>query len=130
MSCSPTLEKLVRNFFRAADLREPETFAQVLTPTVTWRFGNWPTLHGRAAVAAALTDFFQHAREMEHAIVGIWGTDDVVTVETRVTYLDAYARRHTYPGCDILFFEGDLIREVRIFVDNHEMFIPPAPNLA
>jgi hypothetical protein len=125
MSCNPNLERLVRHFFREADSRRPEAFAQVLTPDVIWQFGNWPTIRGRDAVVGALTDFFQHARRMDHAIVGIWSSSDVVTVETRVTYRDAYDRQHTFPGCDILFFQGDLIREVRIFVDNNAMFIPP-----
>jgi ketosteroid isomerase-like protein len=63
---------------------------------------------------------------MDHRVVGIWQCGDCMTVETRVTYVDVFGRTFSYPGCDLLFLRDGLISEVRIFVDNHELFIPPA----
>ena len=118
-------EDLVREFFRAADTRDPSQLLRCLTDEVAWTFGNAPTTRGRAAVAEALTPFFQHVVEMRHRIVGIWSCGDCIAVETRVHYRDQFGRAFDFPGCDLLFVEGVSIREVRIFVDNHELFLPP-----
>jgi ketosteroid isomerase-like protein len=119
-------ETLVRNFFAAADLREPARLVQLLTEDVKWTFGNAPTTVGRDPIVQALTAFFEYVKQMDHRIVGIWECGDCVTVETRVTYVDMFGRSFTFPGCDLLFLRGALVSEVRIFVDNHELFIPPA----
>lgn len=118
--------ELVRRFFRAADSRDAAGFVQVLTPDVRWVFGNAPALHGREAVREALSGFFSYVREMDHEIVGIWESPECITAETRVRYVDQFGRTFSFPGCDLLFLSGNLFREVRIFVDNHELFLPPA----
>jgi ketosteroid isomerase-like protein len=119
-------ETLVRNFFAAADSREPGRLVQLLTEDVSWTFGNAPTTVGRGPIVQALTPLFEYVKQMSHEIVGIWESGDCVTVETRVTYVDMFGRSFTFPGCDILFLREARICEVRIFVDNHELFIPPA----
>lgn len=119
-------EKLIRNFFSAADAREPAQLVRLLTADVSWTFGNSPTTVGREAIVAALTPFFEYVQKMDHRIVGIWESGDCATVETRVTYVDVFGRSFTFPGCDILFLRDGLISDVRIFVDNHELFVPPA----
>ena len=120
--------KIIREFFRAADQRDPAAFVQRLTEDVIWRFGNLPATRGRAAVRDSLTLFFQHVREMSHHIVGIWSEGGVTTAETHVKYHDQFGRRFEFPSCNIFFLHGDLICEVRIFVDNHELFLPPPAN--
>ncbi len=119
-------EALVRNFFAAADSRNPQELTRLLTEDVAWTFGNWPTTRGRQAVIDALTPFFSHVVEMRHRIVGIWQCGDCITAETRVTYRDQFGRDFEFPGCDLMFLDGELFRDIRIFVDNHEMFLPPA----
>ena len=119
-------ETLVRNFFAAADAREPARLVELLTEDVRWTFGNAPTTIGREPIVQALTPFFEYVRQMDHRIVGIWHSAECITVETRVTYVDVFGRSFTYPGCDLLFLRDGLFSEVRIFVDNHELFVPPA----
>lgn len=117
---------LVEKFFAAADSRQPQSFVRLLTTDVAWTFGNMPTVHGREAVASLLGGFFEHVAEMSHRIVGVWTAAECVTAETRVRYVDRFGRRFEFPGCDVLFYDGELVREVRIFVDNHELFVPPS----
>jgi ketosteroid isomerase-like protein len=119
-------EALARKFFAAADSREPVQLVTLLTEDVKWTFGNAPTTVGREPIVQALTPFFEYVTKMDHRIVGIWQCGDCMTVETRVTYVDVFGRTFSYPGCDLLFLRGGLISDVRIFVDNHELFIPPA----
>lgn len=119
-------ESLVRNFFAAADSLDIERFSAALPEDVLWRFANFPVARGIAEVRAQYAMVVDVATYMRHDIVGIWRDRDCITVETRVYYTDRCGREFNYPGCDILFVEGQSIKEVRIFVDNHELFIPPA----
>ena len=83
---------------------------------------------GRVHVGVDCFDMHVASRdvhEMRHRIVGHWERADCSTVETRVRYVDRFGRTFEFPGCTLLFFESELAREVRIFVDNHAMFIPP-----
>lgn len=118
-------ERLVREFFAAADSLDIERFSSVLPADVIWRFANFPVANGIAEVRAQYAMVVDVAAKMHHNIVGIWRDRDCITVETRVRYTDRHGREFSYPGCDIIFVEGETIKEVRIFVDNHEMFIPP-----
>lgn len=119
------IEALVRDFFVAADSREPQRLLPLLTEDVAWRFANEPTVSGPAAVVDALTGFFGHVIEMKHDIVGIWPAVGCVAVETRVRYRDRFGREFVYPGCDLLVVRDGRFSDVRIFVDNHTMFEPP-----
>lgn len=123
-------ETLIRNFFAAADSLDAERFGAVLPDDIIWRFGNFPTANGRDAVLSQYAMIVDLAETMHHDIIGIWRDQDCITAETRVHYKDRYGRQFSYPGCDIIFVDGSVIKEVRIFVDNHEMFIPPQADIS
>ena len=118
-------DQLIERFFKAADALNPDIFMQVLAREPTWQFANEPTLYGGEAVRGAYNSLCEYVVEMRHRIVGHWERADCSTVETRVRYVDRFGRTFEFPGCTLLFFESELAREVRIFVDNHAMFIPP-----
>lgn len=118
-------DTLVRDFFAAADSLDIERFCAALPEDIIWRFANFPVANGIEEVRAQYAMVVDVAARMHHDIVGIWRDRDCITVETRVYYTDRYGREFSYPGCDIIFVDGQSIKEVRIFVDNHELFIPP-----
>jgi ketosteroid isomerase-like protein len=120
------VEDLIRNFFAAADSLDEERFLAGLPEDIVWRFGNSPAASGRQAIREQYRMITGFLDAMHHDIVGIWIAGDCVTAETRAFYTDKYGRSFDFPGCDIFFLDGDLIKEVRIFVDNHALFIPPA----
>lgn len=119
-------EKLIRNFFAAADSLDADRFCSQLSEAVVWRFANFPVANGIHEVRTQYDMIVSIAESMHHEIVGIWQDGNCVTAETRVHYKDRYGRNFSFPGCDIIFLDGETIREVRIFVDNHELFVPPA----
>jgi ketosteroid isomerase-like protein len=116
---------IVTRFFQAADSRDPDALLQYLTGDVRWTFANMPMVVGHAALTSALTPFYEHVVAMSHRIVGRWRCEDCIVAETKVTYRDRFGRNFEFPACDLLFMEQELIREVRIFVDNHQLFLPP-----
>lgn len=119
-------EKLIRDFFAAADSLDIERFCNFLPKDVVWRFANFPVANGIDELRSQYVMLLEVVTSMHHDIVGIWRDQDCITVETRVHYVDRYRRRFSYPGCDIIIVNGEEIQEIRIFVDNHQIFIPPA----
>ncbi len=119
-------EALVQRFFAAADSLDPDIFCRQLPAGIVWRFANSPPAHGIAEVRAQYTGFIGMLRAMRHSIVGIWPSPGCLTVETLVDYTDQHGRQFTCPGCDIMLLDGDGFKEIRIFVDNHALFNPPA----
>ncbi|WP_158258068.1 nuclear transport factor 2 family protein [Sphingopyxis lindanitolerans] len=123
-------ENLIRGFFAAADSLDEERFLGGLPEDIVWRFGNFPVANGREAVREQYRLVTGILTAMYHDIVGMWAAGDCVTAETRVHYTDRHGRKFEFPGCDIIFLEGGQIKEVRIFVDNHTLFIPPTEEYA
>lgn len=117
---------LIEEFFEVADSLDVDRFCAFLPEDIVWRFANFPVARGREELRGQYQIVVDVAERMKHDIMGIWRDADCITVETRVHYTDRYGREFSYPGCDIIFVEGDVIKEIRIFVDNHELFIPPA----
>ncbi|MGV7123156.1 nuclear transport factor 2 family protein [Sphingopyxis sp. 550A] len=118
-------DDLIRNFFAAADSLDEERFLAGLPEDIVWRFGNFPVANGREAIREQYRIVTGILDAMHHDIIGIWIAGDCVTAETRVHYTDKHGRNFEFPGCDIFFLEQGSIKEVRIFVDNHTLFIPP-----
>lgn len=123
-------ETLVMDFLAAADSLDIERFCNFLPKDVAWRFANFPVANGIDELRSQYVMIVDIVTSMRHDIVGIWRDNDCIIAETRVHYVDRHGRSFSYSGCDLIFVENDVIKEIRIFVDNHEMFIPPASELA
>lgn len=116
----------VTDFFASADSLDVERFCSALPADIVWRFANFPTAHGNSEVRAQYELVVQILKSMRHEIVGIWDAGDCVVAETRVFYVDIHGRAFDCPGCDLFFLKDGKLTEVRIFVDNHFLFTPPA----
>lgn len=113
------------DLFSAADSRNAERFGGFLAEDVIFRFGNSPVIHGKQAVIDSLNQFYEYLKHIRHDIVGIWNCDTTWIVETRAHYVDIYDRSFSFPACNIMICEDELMGDYRIFVDNSAMFIPP-----
>ena len=122
-------ETLVRDFLAAADSLDIERFCNFLPEGVVWRFANFPVANGIDELRQQYAMIVDIVTSMRHDIVGIWRDKECIIAETKVHYVDRHGRSFSYSGCDLIFVDGDVIKEIRIFVDNHEMFIPPVSDL-
>lgn len=116
---------LVKKFFAAADSLDIERFCEVLPENVVWRFANFPAANGIEELRAQYAMIVDILVSMRHDLIDMWRDGNCIIVETRVCYVDRHGRSFDYPGCDLIFVDGETIKEIRIFVDNHEMFVPP-----
>ncbi|MGV7123145.1 nuclear transport factor 2 family protein [Sphingopyxis sp. 550A] len=119
-------DDFVRNFFAAADAMDVERFAAYFTHDIVWRYGNSPAVQGIDIVLAQYRQISGVVKAVRHDIVGIWRDGDCVTVETLANYFDHHGRHFAFPACNVMQVEGERFRDVRVFVDNHELFVPPA----
>lgn len=115
-------EKLIRRYFAAVDSLDFEDQIATVTPDVVFRFGNAPPITGHDALRAANLALLERVASIRHEIVGIWACEGCWSVETKVTYVDKQGRAFSYPACNLHFIRDGLFSEVRIFVDNHELF--------
>ena len=119
-------DQFVTRFYAAVDSLDIERQVALMTPDVVFRFGNTPEIKGHDAQRFFFGKLLDVIVSMRHEIRGIWTSGDCRVVETRVTYVDKLGRNLNYPACTLLFERDGLVREVRVFVDNHELFLPPA----
>ena len=111
--------------FPVIDTKDPQAFAAHLAEDATLRFGNAEPLVGRAAVVAALTQFFATFEWLRHELVNQWDVGAETVAETQVSYGRLDGSVVTVPAVSIWRNRDDgLIEDYRIFVDLAPLFTP------
>jgi ketosteroid isomerase-like protein len=124
-----TTDQFVTNFYAAVDSLDVERQNALMTPDVVFRFGNLPAIKGHNSHRIAFGKMLDIIDSMRHEILSVWPCGDCRVVESRVTYGDKFGRSFNFPACTFIFERDGLISELRIFVDNHELFVPPSAAL-
>lgn len=103
--------------FADIDAFDPDKFVAHLTPDVVFRFGNAEPVTGRAAVREAVAGFFATIDGLTHHIRNVWEVGDTAIVQIDVEYRRKDGKTVTVPNADILTYDGDLVRDWRIYID-------------
>jgi hypothetical protein len=70
--------------------------------------------------------FIDACEGLHHRILNIWEPEaDTMICEMEVTYISHAGHVVTLPCCDIIKFEGDKVKELKIFMDINPLFQPP-----
>jgi ketosteroid isomerase-like protein len=107
----------VANVFSDIDAFSPDRFVNHLTPEVVFRFGNADPVTGREAVREAVDGFFSTIDGLTHHIRNVWEFGDTIIVQADVEYLRKDGKTVTVPNADILVYDGELVRDWRIYID-------------
>lgn len=107
----------VESLFNAIDAADVAAFGTCLTEDATFRFGNGPPVHGRAAIEQTVRHFFASIRRSRHRIGRIWSSEGAVALEGTVTYTRLDGSEVTLPFADTLVLRGERISEYNIYVD-------------
>jgi ketosteroid isomerase-like protein len=107
----------VAQVFADIDSFNPDSFVTHLTPDVVFRFGNADPVIGRDAVREAVTGFFSTIDGLTHHIRNVWEFGDTAIVQIDVEYARKDGKTVTVPNADILTYDGDLVRDWRIYID-------------
>jgi ketosteroid isomerase-like protein len=108
--------------FADIDGMDPDKFVAHLSEDVVFQFGNNEPAQGRGAVKAALEAFYPMIDGMTHHVRYLFEEGDVVVAQIDVEYVRKDGKHVTVPNADILTFDGDLVKDWRIFIDLAPVF--------
>ena len=112
----------VSDLFASIDRRDTDLFVGFLTEDAIFRFGNQPPVHGRAAIAEAVGQFFSQIAGLAHDVRDTWDAGDAVIVAGDVTYTRHSGSEVTLPFADIFRMRDGLVREYLIYMDVNPLF--------
>lgn len=122
------LAALIQKVFEAGEAMDVERFAERFTEDTCYQFGNEPIVYSRQGIkeADSIAAFNKTVKSIKHHIKGMWEIGDLLIVEMQVTYVRKDDKSFTLPACDTVHFEGDLVKEMRIYMDISPVFSEPS----
>lgn len=115
--------EIVRKMFLAGEAMNVENFVKFYTDDALYQFSNFPVVYGPEGIKQASVEFIKTVEGLHHHIVNMWETSDgTVVCEMEVTYVRFDGRISTLPCCDTIRFEGDKVKELRIYMDISPVF--------
>ena len=112
----------VAPIFAAIDAMNAENFVAYLTPEVRFRFANMDPAIGRAQVTEGVNGFWASIDGLTHHIQKVYEVGDTVIAQIDVEYRRKDGKSVTVPNCDVLVFQGDLVRDWQIYIDLAPVF--------
>lgn len=113
----------VETVFAAVDRQDAAAFAAAFAPDGVFVFGNAEPVTGRAAIAAAVSAFFDSVRGLQHEIVDVWQAGDTVVTRLMVTYARHDGTDVTLPAATIWRGRHGAIGDYRIYADLGPLFV-------
>lgn len=116
----------LRDYYRAIDAVETDTFMAMFTEDARMIFANADPIEGRDAIREALTGLRTSVGGWRHVLHGSWQLDDdLIGFECEVVYTRLDDKEVTVrAGCFFAFAEDGRCREQRIHVDTTPVFAP------
>jgi hypothetical protein len=107
----------VKRYYSAVDSMNVEEFTALHTEDVRLRFGNAETVVGRDAVVGGIVGFWGSIKGLRHNFVQTWDEGDIEIVEALIDYTRHDGKVVTLPCTTILRKRGDLVQDLRIYMD-------------
>jgi hypothetical protein len=111
-----------QHLFASIDGKRTQDFVSFLTEDGEFRFGNGPSVHGRAAVAAYVDGFFGMINSSRHELVRAWNDDGTAVCEGNVTYTRLDGSKITVPFVNVFYMRGNGIARYLIYIDSTPLF--------
>ena len=123
----PAVSDWIRDYFRTVDRMDLDAYLALHTDDVRFRFANAPTTTGKQAIREGLTQFWGSISGLRHDIVRTWDTGDSGVSEAMCVYTRKDGSEVGIPTTTILRRRGDLVEDIRIYIDLAPLFAPAAP---
>jgi hypothetical protein len=104
------------------EVRSPDDFASFFAEDAFYRFGNFPPLHGRAAIRESSIGFRSRVKSARHDIKNLWEIGDTVVCEMEVIYTRLDDKVVVVPCSEVIHFKDGLFQEMRIYIDMSPVF--------
>ncbi len=112
----------VAPIFADIDAMDAGKFIAHLTPDVRFRLANADPAIGHAAVKEGVEGFWASIDGLTHHIRNVYEAGDTVIAQIDVEYRRKDGKSVTVPNCDVLVFDGDLVRDWQIYIDLAPVF--------
>lgn len=118
-------DEFVRSLGAAIDTMDADKFVEFLTQDCVLRFSNDTPVAGRDAIRDYIAGFFGMIRSIRHDPLRAHTSGDFLIAEMDCTYVDQWGRTLKVPVCNVMTRRGDKLSEYFIYIDNHQLFVPP-----
>jgi len=119
------LVELIGHVFAAGEAMDLDRFVQRFSEDALYQIGNAPAIRGRQAMldAESFKAFNSTVKSLVHNVTNTWEVGDILIVEMTVTYVRRRdSKSITLPACDTVLFKGDMVQEMRIYMDLSPLF--------
>ena len=117
VSSRPFGEAWIADHFATVDRLDPEELAGWYADAASFRFANQPPAQGKAAIAAALRQFYGLITSMRHEKTGCWADADSGAWEAIAHFETKDGRRVALPAVSTLRVRDGLVHEFRFVMD-------------
>ena len=120
------MSEWIREYFRTVDGMDLEGYLAQHTDDVRFRFGNGPTTTGKEPIREGLTQLWGSIAGLRLDFVQVWDTGDAGISEAVTVYTRKDGSQIGIPVTTILRKRGDLVADIRIYIDLAPLFAPAA----
>ncbi len=104
-------------------IKASDEFVNFFTEDALFRIGNPDARVGRQEIWHSVVAFCRQVKLIQHDIKQMWEPEENVAIlDMEVTYRRLDNRVVTLPVMDFFRFKGNLIQELRIFMDVNPLF--------
>jgi SnoaL-like domain len=113
---------IVTKILAASDEMNIEKSLQLCTDDVAYKFGNFPVVFGKQGIKESSASFLQNFKSIKHDIKSMLEIGETIVVELEVSYVRHDQKMFTLPCCNVFLMQGDLVKEMRIYMDISPVF--------
>jgi len=114
----------LRDLYSTIDAKDLDGFVGALSDDVVVVFGNNPPAVGKDQVRAAIGGFFGTIASMSHNFLHVYADGDTTLLEADIDYGRLDGSHVHVPCLSVLHRDGDVVDQLRIFVDLAPVFAP------
>ncbi|MEA5574981.1 nuclear transport factor 2 family protein [Anabaena sp. UHCC 0451] len=113
---------IIKQILAASDEMNIAKSLQLCTDNVVYKFGNLPMVVGKQAIKESSAGFLQNFQSIKHNIISIWESGETIIVEMEVSYTRHDNKMFNLPCCNVFSMEGDMVQDMRIYMDISPVF--------
>jgi limonene-1,2-epoxide hydrolase len=114
---------IIRRLIKLFEAMNVDEAIKMFTEDCSYRFGNYPAARGREGVRQSATSTHLTAiKGVAFDIKGIWESGDVLVCEMEINYTKTDDSILTLPCTDVFRMEGNLIKDMRIYMDPSPLY--------
>ena len=119
-----TFEK-AKNLFSTGEGMDVEKFAAHFCDDCFYQFANYPVAKSPKEIIKNSQEFLSHVKTVKHHIIGHHESAGIIYLEMEISYTCLNGNHHTLPCFDSIKFEGDKVKELKIFMDINPVYAEP-----